>query len=41
MGSYIKYRDEALNNDAELKAEYDALALEYEIIQAMIDASKE
>ena len=39
--SYIKYRDEALNNDSELKAEYDALAPEYDIIQAMIDARKD
>ena len=40
MGSYIKYRDEALNNDPELKAAYDALEPEYDIIQAMIDARK-
>lgn len=40
MSSYEKYRDEALKNDPELKAEYDALAPEYDIIQAMIDARK-
>ena len=40
MGSYEKYRDQALNNDPELKAEYDALAPEYDIIQAMIAARK-
>ncbi len=41
MGSYQKYRDEALKNDPELKAAYEALAPEYNIIQAMIDARKE
>ena len=40
MSSYEKYRNEALKNDPELKAEYDALAPEYDIIQAMIDARK-
>ena len=40
MGSYIKYRDEALKNDPELRSEYDALAPEYDIIQALIDARK-
>ena len=40
MGSYIKYRDESLKNDKELKAEYDDLEPEYDIIQAMIDARK-
>ena len=40
MGSYIKYRDEALENDPDLKKEYDALEPEYDIIQAMIDARK-
>lgn len=40
MSSYVKYRDEVLNNNPELKAEYDALAPEYDIIQAMIDARK-
>lgn len=38
MSSYKKYRDEALKNDPELKAEYDALAPEYDIIQALINA---
>ena len=41
MSSYVKYRNEALKNDPELKAEYDALAPEYDIIQAMIDARKD
>ena len=40
MSSYEKYRDEALAKDPELKAEYDALQPEYDIIQAMIDARK-
>ena len=40
MSSYTKYRDEALKNNPDLKAEYDALAPEYDIIQAMIDARK-
>lgn len=40
MGSYTKYRDEELKKDSQLKAEYDALAPEYNIIQAMIDARK-
>lgn len=40
MGSYEKYREEALNRDPQLKAEYDALEPEYDIIQAMIDARK-
>ena len=40
VGSYSKYRDEALKKDSRLKAEYDALAPEYDIIQAMIDARK-
>ena len=40
MSSYEKYRNEALKNDPELKAEYDALTPEYDIIQAMIDARK-
>lgn len=40
MGSYIKYRDEALKKNAQLKAEYDALEPEYDIIQALIDARK-
>ena len=40
MGSYLKYRDEELKKNSQLKAEYDALAPEYDIIQAMIDARK-
>lgn len=40
MGSYEKYREEALNKDPQLKAEYDVLEPEYDIIQAMIDARK-
>ena len=40
MSSYVKYRDEVLNNNPELKAEYDALAPEYDIIQAIIDEGK-
>ncbi len=40
MGSYTEYRDNALKNDPLLKAEYDALGPEYDIIQAMINARK-
>ena len=40
MSSYIDYRDNALKNDPELKKEYDALAPEYDIIQALTDARK-
>lgn len=40
MSSYIDYRDNTLKNDPELKKEYDALAPEYDIIQALIDARK-
>ena len=40
MGSYTEYRDAALEKNPELKAEYDALEPEYDIIQAMIDARK-
>lgn len=40
MSSYVEYRDKSLKKDPELKAEYDALAPEYDIIQAMIDARK-
>ena len=40
MSSYIDYRANALKNDHELKKEYDALAPEYDIIQALIDARK-
>ena len=37
MSSYKIYRQKALQNP-EVKAEYDALQPEYDIIQAMIDA---
>ena len=37
MSSYIDYKKRALQN-SEVKAEYDALQPEYDIIQAMIDA---
>ena len=40
MGSYVKYRDKELRKDPQLKAEYDALEPEYDIIQALIDARK-
>ena len=40
MGSYQQYRDQTLRDDPNLKAEYDALELEYDIIQAIIDARK-
>ena len=40
MGSYIEYRDAALARDPALKAEYDALEPEYDIIQALIAARK-
>ena len=40
MGSYTKYRDEELKKNPHLKAEYDALEPEYDIIQAMIDVRK-
>lgn len=40
MGNYVKYRDEELKKDPQLKAEYDALEPEYDIIQAMIDTRK-
>ena len=40
MGRYVKYRDEELKKDPQLKAEYDALEPEYDIIQAMINARK-
>ena len=36
MGSYKAYKEKALKN-AEVKAEYEALQPEYDIIQAMID----
>lgn len=41
MGSYQKYRDGELKKDPELKAAYEALAPEYNIIQAMINVRKE
>ena len=37
MSSYKEYKEKALSN-SEIKAEYDALQPEYDIIQAMIDA---
>ena len=37
MSSYKEYKKRALQNP-EVKVEYDALQLEYDIIQAMIDA---
>ena len=37
MSSYRDYKEKVLQNP-EVKAEYDALQPEYEIIQAMIDA---
>lgn len=37
MSSYSEYKKKALQ-DPEVKAEYDALQPEYDIIQAMIDA---
>ena len=40
MSSYEKYRDDALAKDPKLKAEYEALAPEYDIIQALIDARR-
>lgn len=40
MGSYTKYRDEELKKNPLLKAEYEALQPEYDIIQALIDARK-
>ena len=38
MSSYKDYKKRALQN-SEVKAEYDALQLEYDIIQTMIDAT--
>ena len=40
MSEYSEFKQELLKNPA-VKAEYDALAPEYDIIQAMIDARKE
>ena len=37
MSSYKDYKEKALNNP-EVKAEYDALQPEYDLIQAMINA---
>lgn len=37
MSNYKDYKEKALNNP-KVKAEYDALAPEYDLIQAMIDA---
>lgn len=37
MGSYRNYKEKILN-DPEVKAEYDALQPEYDIIQAMLNA---
>ena len=37
MRSYREYKEKALK-DPEVKAEYDSLEAEYDIIQAMIDA---
>ncbi len=39
MSSYREYKEKALK-DPVLKAEYDALQPEYDLIQAMIDARK-
>ena len=40
VSEYSEFKKELLKNPA-VKAEYDALAPEYDIIQAMIDARKE
>ena len=40
MSSYERFKEKALKNP-EVKAEYDALQPEYDIIQAMIDARNE
>ena len=40
MSEYNEFKQELLKNPI-VKAEYDALAPEYDIIQAMIDARKE
>ena len=37
MSSYREYKEKALK-DPEVKAEYDSLEAEYDIIQAMLDA---
>lgn len=38
MRSYQAYKEEVFKNNPEVKAEYDALQPEFDIIQAMIDA---
>ena len=40
MSEYSEFKQELLKNPI-VKAEYDALAPEYDVIQAMIDARKE
>ena len=40
MSSYNEYKKQVLKNE-EVRAEYDALQPEYDIIQAMIDARNE
>ncbi|MBR5789392.1 MAG: helix-turn-helix transcriptional regulator [Lachnospiraceae bacterium] len=40
MSSYKEFKEKALKN-SKVKAEYDALQPEFDIIQAMIDARKE
>ncbi|GKX29935.1 hypothetical protein SH1V18_24150 [Vallitalea longa] len=40
MTNFNDYLDECMK-DSELKKEYDNLAVEYEIDQAMVDARKE
>ena len=39
MSSYNEYKNRALKND-EVKAEYDALAPEYDLIQAIVYEEK-
>jgi len=38
MSSYTDYKKQELNNNPELKKEYDSLKPKYEIISAMINA---
>lgn len=38
MSSYTEYKKQELNNNPELKKEYDSLKPKYEIISAMINA---
>ena len=40
MSEYSQFRDEELSSNPKLRAEYESLAAEYDIIQAMIDARK-